>query len=52
MDIFTKKCFRLFNNYFENQYVKGAFAFDGIVGNYASSETPGSAYVLNAPCFR
>ena len=34
------------NNYFENQYVKGAFAFDGIVGNYASSETPGSAYVL------
>jgi len=32
--------------YFENDYVKGAFAFDGIVGNYADTHTPGSAYVL------
>lgn len=46
MDIFTKSVSDFLNNYFENQYVKGAFAFDGIVGNYASSETPGSAYVL------
>jgi phytoene dehydrogenase-like protein len=46
MDIFTKSVSDFLNNYFENHYVKGAFAFDGIVGNYASSETPGSAYVL------
>ena len=46
MDVFTKSVSDFLNNYFENQYVKGAFAFDGIVGNYASSETPGSAYVL------
>lgn len=46
MDIFTKSVSDFLNNYFENDYVKGAFAFDGIVGNYASTETPGSAYVL------
>ena len=31
--------------------VKGAFAFDGIVGAYASPHTPGTAYVLLHHCF-
>lgn len=46
LDIFTKSVSDFLNLYFENEYVKGAFAFDGIVGNYADTKTPGSAYVL------
>lgn len=46
MDIFTKSVADFLNYYFENEYVKGAFAFDGIVGNYADSQSAGSAYVL------
>lgn len=45
-DIFTKNVSDFLDYYFENEYVKGAFAFDGIVGNYADTQTPGSAYVL------
>ena len=46
MDIFTKSVADFLAFYFENDYVKGAFAFDGVVGNYADTQTPGSAYVL------
>lgn len=46
MDIFTKSVADFLGLYFENEYVKGAFAFDGIVGTYASPHTPGTAYVL------
>ena len=46
MDIFTKSVADFLALYFENEYVKGAFAFDGVVGNYADTQTPGSAYVL------
>ena len=46
MDIFTKSVSDFLSLYFENDYVKGAFAFDGIVGTYASPYTPGTAYVL------
>jgi len=46
MDIFTKSVADFLSLYFENEYVKGAFAFDGIVGTYASPHTPGTAYVL------
>jgi len=46
MDIFTKSVADFLNLYFENDHVKAAFAFDGIVGNYADSQTPGTAYVL------
>ncbi|MBL4905958.1 MAG: NAD(P)/FAD-dependent oxidoreductase, partial [Sneathiella sp.] len=46
LDIFTKSVADFLNLYFENDYVKGAFAFDGVVGNYADSLTPGTAYVL------
>ncbi len=46
MDIFTKSVADFLSMYFENDYVKGAFAFDGVVGNYADTRTPGTAYVL------
>ncbi|MEP1448882.1 MAG: NAD(P)/FAD-dependent oxidoreductase [Paraglaciecola sp.] len=46
LDIFTKSVSDFLDLYFEDEYVKGAFAFDGIVGNYADTQTPGSAYVL------
>ena len=46
MDVFTKSVDDFLSLYFENDYVKGAFAFDGIVGTYASPHTPGTAYVL------
>ena len=34
------------DGWFESEPIKAAFGFDGIVGNYASPYTPGSAYVL------
>src|SRR5690606_5934200 len=37
--------------WFESDIVQGAFAFDGIVGAYASPFTPGTAYVLLHHCF-
>ncbi|PHZ83210.1 phytoene desaturase family protein [Paremcibacter congregatus] len=46
LDIFTKSVGDFLDLYFENDHVKASFAFDGVVGNYADSQTPGSAYVL------
>lgn len=46
MDIFTKSVSDFLDLYFENDHVKAAFAFDGIVGNYADTQSPGSAYIL------
>ncbi len=34
------------DGWFESDPIKAAFGFDGIVGNYASPYSPGSAYVL------
>jgi phytoene dehydrogenase-like protein len=34
------------DNWFESDPIKAVYGFDGIVGNYASPYTPGSAYVL------
>ncbi len=34
------------DGWFESDPIKAVFGFDGIVGNYASPYTPGSAYVL------
>ena len=34
------------DNWFESAPIKAVYGFDGIVGNYASPYTPGSAYVL------
>src|SRR5690606_38552314 len=34
------------DRFFESEPIKALFGFDGVVGNYASPYTPGSAYVL------
>src|SRR6185295_14096403 len=34
------------DGWFESDPIKALYGFDGIVGNYASPYTPGSAYVL------
>ena len=51
LDLFTKSAADFLDRYFESGIVKGAFAFDGIVGAYASPYTPGTAYVLLHHCF-
>jgi phytoene dehydrogenase-like protein len=51
LDLFTKSAADFLDHWFESDVVKGAFAFDGIVGAYASPVTPGTAYVLLHHCF-
>lgn len=46
LDLFTKSARDLLDGWFENEAVKAPFGFDATVGNYASPDTPGSAYVL------
>ncbi|MGH6746832.1 phytoene desaturase family protein [Novosphingobium sp.] len=46
LDLFTKSARSLLDGWFESEAVKAAFGFDAVVGNYASPDTPGSAYVL------
>ena len=46
LDFFTKSAAEILDHYFENDTVKALFAFDSVVGNFASPYTPGSAYVL------
>lgn len=46
LDLFTKSARELLDGWFESEPVKAAFGFDAVVGNYASPNTPGSAYVL------
>lgn len=50
-DLFTKSAADFLDRYFESEVVKGAFAFDGIVGAFASPYAPGTAYVLLHHCF-
>ncbi|MEZ5818111.1 MAG: NAD(P)/FAD-dependent oxidoreductase [Hyphomicrobiaceae bacterium] len=51
VDLFTKSASDFLDGWFENEVVKGALAFDGIVGAYAAPSTPGTAYVLLHHCF-
>lgn len=51
LDLFTKSASDFLDQWFESEVVKGAFAFDGIVGAYAAPTTPGTAYVLLHHCF-
>ena len=51
IDLFTKSAADYLDRWFENEVVKASFAFDGIVGAYASPYTPGTAYVLLHHCF-
>ncbi|MDX2210024.1 MAG: NAD(P)/FAD-dependent oxidoreductase [Sphingopyxis sp.] len=46
LDLFTKSARDFLNGWFESEAVKAAFGFDAVVGNYASPDAPGSAYVL------
>jgi phytoene dehydrogenase-like protein len=46
LDLFTKSARDVLDGWFESAPVKAAFGFDAVVGNYASPDTPGSAYVL------
>jgi len=50
-DLFTKSAADFLSQWFENETVKAAFAFDGIVGAFAAPSTPGTAYVLLHHCF-
>ena len=51
LDVFTASATDFLGRWFENETVKAAFAFDGIVGAYAAPSTPGTAYVLLHHCF-
>lgn len=46
LDLFTISAAEYLDRWFESEPIKAVFGFDGIVGNYASPYTPGSAYVL------
>jgi phytoene dehydrogenase-like protein len=46
LDLFAKSARQLLDGWFESEAVKAAFGFDAVVGNFASPDTPGSAYVL------
>lgn len=50
-DLFTKSAADFLDGWFESEVVKGALAFDGIVGAFAAPSTPGTAYVLLHHCF-
>jgi phytoene dehydrogenase-like protein len=45
-DLFSKSVADFVAQWFDSEVVKGALAFEGIVGAYASPYTPGTAYVL------
>src|SRR5215469_16682873 len=44
--LFGQSCGDMLDTWFESEPIKAVLGFDGIVGNYASPYTPGSAYVL------
>ncbi len=46
MDLFVKSTRSFLDHWYEHDFIKAAFGFDAVVGNYASPDTPGSAYVL------
>jgi phytoene dehydrogenase-like protein len=50
-DLFTASAGDYLDGWFESDPIKAAYGFDGVVGNYASPYTPGSAYVLLHHCF-
>jgi phytoene dehydrogenase-like protein len=46
LDLFVKSAGDYLDGWFESAPIKAAYGFDGIVGNYASPYSAGSAYVL------
>jgi phytoene dehydrogenase-like protein len=45
LDLFNKSARSFLDGWFESEAIKAAFGFDAVVGNYASPDMPGSAYV-------
>ncbi len=50
-DIMTLSAAEFLDRWFESDPVKALFAFDGVVGNFASPYMAGTAYVLLHHCF-
>ena len=46
LELFATSAGDYLDGWFESDPIKAVYGFDGIVGNYASPYTPGSAYVL------
>ena len=46
VDLFTNSAGDYLDGWFEGELVKALFGFDAVVGNYASPDTPGTAYVM------
>ncbi|HXV01788.1 MAG TPA: NAD(P)/FAD-dependent oxidoreductase [Caulobacteraceae bacterium] len=46
LDLFAKSARTFLDAWFQSEAVKAGFGFDAVVGNFASPDTPGSAYVL------
>ncbi|MGB4858199.1 MAG: NAD(P)/FAD-dependent oxidoreductase [Dokdonella sp.] len=46
LDLFTISAAEYLDRWFESEPIKAVLGFDGVVGNFASPYTPGSAYVL------
>jgi phytoene dehydrogenase-like protein len=46
LSLFATSAADYLDGWFESDPIKAVYGFDGIVGNYASPYTPGSAYVL------
>ena len=46
IDLFTQPAAEWLDRWFESEPLKACFAFDSIVGHFASPWTPGTAYVL------
>ena len=51
LDLFTASAGGYLDGWFDSAPIKAVYGFDGIVGNYASPYSPGSAYVLLHHCF-
>ncbi|MEO7563887.1 MAG: NAD(P)/FAD-dependent oxidoreductase [Sphingomicrobium sp.] len=45
-DFVTRSAAEILDRHFTGDLAKALFGFDGVVGNFASPETPGTAYVL------
>ncbi|MEO7602067.1 MAG: NAD(P)/FAD-dependent oxidoreductase [Sphingomicrobium sp.] len=45
-DFATRSASDILNRHFEGDLTKALFGFDGVVGNFASPRSPGTAYVL------
>ena len=45
-DYATRSAGDILDRHFKGDFAKALFGFDGVVGNFASPYTPGTAYVL------